>query len=101
MKNNESVSPEGRNGAALTLAPPGLDADLRRIMEHINLELPGEPSRTIVSPAPSVMTAHHRSLAGLRHHLLRQALATSFILMPAQHLCSPQVIREMARRPAF
>jgi hypothetical protein len=41
MKNNESESPEGLNGAALTLAPPELDADLRRIMEHINLELPG------------------------------------------------------------
>lgn len=48
MNNNESVSHESLNGTALALAPPELDADLRRIMEHINLELPGEPSRTIV-----------------------------------------------------
>jgi Mrp family chromosome partitioning ATPase len=48
MKDNESASPEGLNAAALALTPPELGGDLRRIIEHINLELPGEPSRTIV-----------------------------------------------------
>jgi hypothetical protein len=48
MNDREKASGECLNGATLTLAPPELDTDLRRIIEHINLELPGEPSRTIV-----------------------------------------------------
>jgi len=48
MEHNEDVSGAYANGTALALAPPELDDELRRIMEHINLEVPGEPSRTIL-----------------------------------------------------
>jgi Mrp family chromosome partitioning ATPase len=48
MKDGNLTPNESLMDAAVALPPPELDGELRRIMEQMNLELPNEPSRTIV-----------------------------------------------------